>query len=57
MENMTVKHVCNICGWVYDPGEGVSEAGIPPGISFSELPDDFVCPICGVGAEDFSPEE
>lgn len=51
------KYVCNACGWVYDPAVGVPDEGIAPGTSFDDLPDDFACPICGVGKEDFEVEE
>jgi rubredoxin len=51
------RHVCDVCGWVYDPEDGVPEEGIEPGIPFESLPEDFVCPLCGVGKEEFSPEE
>lgn len=50
------KYVCNICGWVYDEAEGYAEQGIAPGTKFEDLPDDFVCPLCGVGKDDFSEE-
>lgn len=50
------KYVCNICGWVYDEAIGDEEHGIAPGTKFEDLPDDFVCPLCGVGKEDFSEE-
>jgi rubredoxin len=51
------KYVCDLCGWVYDPAEGVPDDGIEPGTAFEQLPDDFVCPVCGAGKDDFSPEE
>lgn len=51
------KYVCNICGWEYDPEVGLPDEGVAPGTSFEDLPDDFVCPDCGVGKEDFSPVE
>ncbi|WKY47721.1 rubredoxin [Eubacteriaceae bacterium ES3] len=51
------KYVCDICGYVYDPELGDSDGGIEPGTAFADLPDDWVCPLCGVGKEDFSPEE
>ncbi|MCD8327912.1 MAG: rubredoxin [Ruminococcus sp.] len=44
-----MKYVCDICGYVYD-----EEA---EGVRFEDLPDDWVCPLCGVGKEDFSVEE
>ncbi len=50
------KYVCNICGWVYDEAEGYAEQDIAPGTKFEDLPDDFVCPLCGVGKDDFSEE-
>ena len=51
------KYVCDTCGWEYDPEVGDPENGIEPGTAFEDLPDDFVCPLCGVGKEDFSPED
>jgi len=48
------KYVCEVCGWVYDPETGVPEAGIAPGTAFEDLPDDFECPECGVGKDQFS---
>ena len=50
------KYVCNVCGYVYEPDEGDPEGEIKPGTPFEELPADWVCPICGVGKEAFSPE-
>jgi rubredoxin-NAD+ reductase len=50
------KYKCDICSWEYDPAVGVPEAGIAPGTPWQEVPDDFVCPLCGVGKEDFSDE-
>ncbi|MBP3331818.1 MAG: rubredoxin [Tidjanibacter sp.] len=51
------KYVCDVCGWVYDPETGDPDNGIAAGTSFEELPDDFTCPLCGVGKSEFSPEE
>ena len=51
------KYVCNVCGYVYDPAVGDSDSGIPAGTAFEDIPDDWVCPVCGVSKEDFSPEE
>ena len=50
------KHICNVCGWVYDEAEGMPENGIAPGTRFEDLPEDFECPLCFVGKEDFSEE-
>ena len=52
-----MKYVCNVCGWVYDEEVGDPENGIAPGTKFEDLPDDFVCPLCGVDKEHFSKEE
>ena len=52
-----MKYVCNVCGWVYDEEVGDTENGIAPGTKFEYLPDDFVCPLCGVDKENFSKEE
>lgn len=51
------KYVCDVCGWEYDPKVGVPEAGIPAGTAFEDLPDDFECPLCGVGKDQFSEVE
>lgn len=47
------KYVCTICGYVYDPDLGDDSAGIAPGTSFEDLPEDWVCPDCGVGKDLF----
>ncbi|HIW74840.1 MAG TPA: rubredoxin [Firmicutes bacterium] len=51
------KYVCTVCGYVYDPEEGVEDQGIAPGTAFEDLPDDFVCPVCGVGKDLFEVQE
>ncbi|NLA27449.1 MAG: rubredoxin [Firmicutes bacterium] len=48
------KWECDVCGYIYDPAEGDSDAGIEPGISFENLPDDWLCPDCGVGKDQFT---
>ncbi len=53
----SMKYVCDVCGWIYDEEKGSPENGIAPGTAFDDLPDDFVCPLCGVPQEDFSPVE
>lgn len=50
----SMKYVCDVCGWVYDEEKGSPENGIAPGTAFDDLPEDFVCPLCGVGQENFS---
>ena len=48
------KYRCDICGYVYDPDVGDDSADITAGTSFDDLPDDYECPVCGAGKEDFS---
>lgn len=50
-----MKYVC-ICGYVYDEELGDVKLGIAPGTKWEDLPEDFVCPICGIGKEGFSAE-
>ncbi len=47
------KLECNVCGYIYDPQKGDSNGEVPPGTSFEDLPDDWVCPACGAGKEAF----
>ena len=49
------KYVCDVCGWVYDEAVGDPDNGIDPGTKFEDLPDDFVCPLCKHGVQDFEP--
>ena len=51
------KYVCSVCGYVYDPAEGDPDGGIAPGTAFENLPDGWVCPVCGAGKEDFEPQK
>jgi rubredoxin len=46
--------VCVICGWIYDEAEGDAEHGIAPGTRWADVPEDFRCPLCDVGKEDFA---
>ncbi len=49
-----MKYVCDICGYIYDPDIGDPEGGITPGTEFDDIPEDWVCPECGVGKDQFS---
>ena len=51
------RYVCTVCGYVYDPQVGDPEAGIEPGTPFEDLPEDWVCPLCGAGKDEFEKEE
>ncbi len=48
------KYVCDVCGYVYDPAVGDPDNGIEPGTAFEDLPEDWLCPLCGVGKDEFS---
>ena len=50
------RYVCGICGYVYDPAEGDPDAGVKKGTAFENLPEDWVCPVCGASKDEFSPE-
>lgn len=47
------KYECSVCGYIYDPEKGDPESGVNPGTPFEDLPDDWVCPICGAGKDEF----
>jgi rubredoxin len=51
------KYLCTVCDYVYNPELGDPEAGVAPGTSFEELPEDWVCPLCGMGKEVFEVTE
>ena len=51
------KYVCSVCVWEYDPAAGDPDNGIAPGTAFEDLPEDFVCPVCGVGKDQFEAAE
>ncbi len=53
LSNNVEKYKCNVCGYVYDPEIGDADGDIQPGTPFEELPDDWVCPVCGAGKDDF----
>ena len=48
------KYVCDVCGWEYDEALGDEAHGFAPGTKFEHLPEDFECPVCGVGKDSFS---
>lgn len=49
----TRQWMCAPCGWIYDEAEGMPEHGIAPGTPFDAIPDDWICPDCGVTKDDF----
>jgi rubredoxin len=50
------KYTCCICGHIYDPSKGEPKQGIPPGTAFSDLPDDWQCPVCCAERKNFKKE-
>ena len=50
------KYVCAICGYVYDPEVGDPDNGVEPGTAWEDVPEDWVCPLCGVGKDNFEAE-
>lgn len=47
------SYKCEICGYIYDPAEADPAQGIDPGTSFNDLPEGWLCPLCGAGKEAF----
>jgi rubredoxin len=50
------KYVCTVCAYVYDPANGDPDNGIQPGTLFKNLPDDWICPVCGASKDQFDKE-
>lgn len=51
------KYRCVICNYIYDPVEGDPDNDVAPGTPFEDIPEDWTCPLCGAGKEDFEPED
>jgi rubredoxin---NAD+ reductase len=49
------QYICHVCGLIYDEARGDADSGLAPGTRFDDIPDDWACPICGVGKADFEP--
>jgi len=49
------KYKCRVCGHIYDPNEGDPKSKIKPGTPFEDIPNDWKCPICGVGKGEYEP--
>lgn len=56
-EAVTTKYYCTECGYIYDPATGDPDHGIPPGTRFEDLPENWVCPVCGAEKADFAKKE
>jgi rubredoxin len=50
------SYICTVCGYVYDPAQGDPDSGVAPGTSFADIPDDWVCPVCGADKSQFEKE-
>ena len=55
-ETKMKKYVCSVCGYMYDQVAGDPDSGIAAGTKFEGIPDDWVCPVCGVTKDMFEPE-
>ena len=56
-EIIKMKYVCDVCGYEYDEAVGDPDNGIAAGTKWEDLPEDFECPLCGVGKDQFSQAE
>jgi rubredoxin len=43
------QYICTVCGFIYNPEEGDPDSGISPGTPFEDIPENWVCPVCGAG--------
>ncbi len=50
------RYICSVCGFVYDPSEGDPDHGVPAGTAWENIPEDWVCPLCGADKEMFEKE-
>ncbi|WP_319421231.1 rubredoxin [Pleurocapsa sp. FMAR1] len=50
-----MKYICSACNYEYDPEVGDPDSGIEPGTAFEDIPEDWICPVCGVAKSDFEP--
>jgi rubredoxin len=50
------KWQCSVCGYIYDPEQGDPDNGVNPGTAFGDLPEDWVCPVCGASQDQFTKE-
>ena len=52
-----MNYICQLCGYIYDPKNGDPDNNVAPETEFDELPEDWVCPLCAAGKEDFEPTD
>jgi rubredoxin len=51
------KYQCQVCGYEYDPAQGDPDNNVPSNTPFEKLPEDWVCPICGAGKDQFEAQD
>lgn len=51
-----MQYICNVCDYVYDTEIGDPDNALPAGTSFADIPETWVCPICAVGKDEFTPQ-
>ncbi len=51
-----MKYICQICGYEYDEAKGDPDSGVAPGTKWEDVPEDYVCPLCGAGKDSFEAE-
>ncbi|WP_291259594.1 rubredoxin [Fusobacterium sp.] len=50
------KYICKVCGYEYDPAVGDVDNGVAPGTAWEDVPEDWLCPLCSVGKDEFEAE-
>ena len=50
------RYICATCDYVYDPEKGDPDGDVAPGTAWADVPEDWECPLCGVGKDDFDKE-
>lgn len=50
------NYVCTVCGYVYNEAEGDPDNGVAPGTKWEDVPEDWMCPVCGAGKDEFELE-
>lgn len=53
-QNFEKQYICDVCGYIYDPEKGDTKQNVSVGTLFDDIPEDWLCPICGVGKDKFS---
>ena len=49
-----MNYICDVCAWIYEEAAGAEDSGIGPGTKWEDVPEDFLCPLCAVGKDQFS---